>query len=418
MTRVRSFAVAVCLGVALGAVPMLHSPVAQAQQATAKAKVSKAVGEPLKAAQAAMGKKQFDVAMAEIKKAQAVEKKTPAEEYQIDEFLAYAYGQQKKFGEAAGVYERMINSGQMDPAAVDEKTKLVAQLFFQAKEYKKAIEWTKKWLDKHPGNEEMTAQLAYSQFLIEDFKSAGATIGPLLNSIEKGGRTPKEEYINLMLSANFNQDNKDGIAEALKKMVRYYPKPRYWENLLDIYRRKNNSERVTLGFYRLMNEVGILKDKGDYMEMAQLGIEAGVPGESQQIVEAGIANGTLKSTDKTEQGRYDRLLAAARKQSASDKASLSQQQKDAEKASSGQADVGVGQAFMSYGQLDEAIAALERGIKKGGVTDTDEAQMSLGIAYFKKGQKDQARQAFKAVKGESKWSDLADLWILHSQSNA
>lgn len=418
MTRVRSFAVAVCLGVALGAVPMLHSPVAQAQQATAKAKVSKAVGEPLKAAQAAMGKKQFDVAMAEIKKAQAVEKKTPAEEYQIDEFLAYAYGQQKKFGEAASVYERMINSGQMDPAAVDEKTKLVAQLFFQAKEYKKAIEWTKKWLDKHPGNEEMTAQLAYSQFLIEDFKSAGATIGPLLNSIEKGGRTPKEEYINLMLSANFNQDNRDGIAEALKKMVRYYPKPRYWENLIDIYRRKNSSERVTLGFYRLMNEVGILKDKGDYMEMAQLGIEAGVPGESQQIVEAGIANGTLKSTDKTEQGRYDRLLAAAKKQAATDKASLSQQQKDAEKASSGQADVGVGQAFMSYGQLDEAIAALERGIKKGGVTDADEAQMSLGIAYFKKGQKDQARQAFKAIKGESKWSDLADLWVLHSQSNA
>ena len=59
-------------------------------------------------------------------------------------------------------------------------------------------------------------------------------------------------------------DNKDGIDDALKKMVRYYPKPEYWENLLDIYRRKNNSDRVTLGFYRLMNDVGVLKDKGDY----------------------------------------------------------------------------------------------------------------------------------------------------------
>ena len=90
-------------------------------------------------------------------------------------------------------------------------------------------------------------------------------------------------------------------------MVRYYPKAEYWENLLDIYRRKDNSDRVTLGYYRLMNEVGVLKDKGDYVEMAQLAMDAGVPGEAQQIVEKGMQNGTLKSDDKTEQGRYDRL---------------------------------------------------------------------------------------------------------------
>ena len=56
----------------------------------------------------------------------------------------------------------------------------------------------------------------------------------------------------------------------------------------------------------------------------------------------------------------------------------------------------------------------ERGIKKGGVTDVDEAQISLGIAYLKKGQKDQARQAFKAVKAGVKWADLADCGDAHA----
>jgi tetratricopeptide (TPR) repeat protein len=406
-----------CFGLALATIATVHSPVAQAQQAQ-KAKVSKAVGEPLKAAKAAMEKRQFDVALTEIKKAQAVEKRSPAEDYQIDEFLAYVYGQQREFGKAAGVYERMVASPQQPPEGVDERTKLIAQLYFQGKEYKKSIEWTKKWLDKHQGQEEMSAQLAYAYFLTDDYKNSGLVITPVISSIEKAGRVPKEDYVKLMLSANYKQENKDGTTDSLKKMVRYYPKPEYWENLVDVFRRKNNSERVTLGFYRLMNEVGILKDKGDYMEMAQLGIEAGVPGESQQIVETGMSNGVLKSPDKTEQGRYDRLLAAAKKQAASDKAALAQLQKDADKASTGQADVGLGQAYMSYGQLDEAIASIERGIKKGGVTDADEAHVSLGIAYFKKGQKDQARQAFKAVKSESKWNDLAELWVLRSQSNA
>jgi hypothetical protein len=59
---------------------------------------------------------------------------------------------------------------------------------------------------------------------------------------------------------------------------------------------------------------------------------------------------------------------------------------------------------------------MEKGIAKGSVTDADEAQISLGIAYLKKGMKDKARDAFKAVKNGSKWSDLAELWSIRTQT--
>ena len=419
MTRVRSLAVA--LGLAIGtlaAVPLLVPATVEAADA-AKQKVSKAVGEPLKKAQEAMGKKQFDAALAEINKAKAVEKRTPFEDYQIDEFLGYILIQQKKYSEAATVYERMLNSGQMPPEQVDDRTKAVSQMYFQVKEYKKAAEWAKKWLDKHPGNEDMTVLLAQSYYLLDNYKDAGATMSQVVSAAEKAGQQPKENYLQIVLSSYFKLQNNEAIAEALKKMVRYYPKPEYWDNLIDINRRKSaGGDRLTLGYYRLMSDVGVLKDKGDFMEMAQLGIEAGVPGESEKVVEKGIQAGTLKSDDKTEQGRYDRLLAAAKKQAAADRASLAQLAKDAEKAPTGQADVALGQAYLSYDQLDEAIASLERGLKKGSVTDVDETQISLGIAHLKKGQRDQARQAFKAVKSDSKWGSLADLWYVRTQSPA
>ena len=76
--------------------------------------------------------------------------------------------------------------------------------------------------------------------------------------------------------------------------------------------------------------------------------------------------------------------------------------------------MGVGQAFLSYGEYDQAIEALERGIKKGSVRLPEEAQISLGIAYLKKGQKAQAQTAFKAVKGDTPWSRLAGLWVLRA----
>ena len=409
MTRARSIALALTL--AMGAV--FTATTVQAAE-TANKVTTKAVAEPLKKAQEAMKAKQWDAALTEIKKAQASEKKTPFEAYQIDEFLSYVLVQQKKFTEATPVFERMLNSGFMPADQVDDRTKTVAQLHFQNKDYKKAVEWGKKYLEKHPGDETISVLVGQSYYVQNDYKNAASTMTGVVANAEKGGRTPPENWLQIVLSSHFKLDNKDGIADALRKLVRYYPKPEYWENLLDIYRRKNNGDRVTLGFYRLMNDVGTLKQADDYMETAQLAMDAGVPGEAQAVMEKGVQNGTLKSDDKTTQGRYDRLLAGAKKAAATDKAQLPQLAKEAEKATQGQAYVGLGQAYLSYGQFDEAIDALKKGIAKGGVTDADEAQVSLGIAYLRKGQKDLARQAFKAVKAESKWHDLADMWEIRT----
>ena len=99
---------------------------------------------------------------------------------------------------------------------------------------------------------------------------------------------------------------------------------------------------------------------------AQLAIDAGVPGEAQAVMEKGVQNGTLKSDDKTAQGRYDRLLASAKKSATADKAQLPQLAKEAEKATQGQAYVALGQAYLSYGMFDEAIDALKKyGFFKG-----------------------------------------------------
>lgn len=417
MTRVRSIALALTLAVGAGPLAaVLPGAVVLAAESANKI-TTRAVAEPLKKAQDAMAKKQWDVALPEIKKAQAVEKKTPFEAYQIDEFLGYVLIQQKKFGEAAPVFERMLNSGFVPPDNVDERTKTVAQLYFQVKEYRKAAEWAKRWLDKNPGNEEMSVLLGQSQYVLNDFKNAAQTMMGVVSNAERAGRPVQENWLQIVLSSQFKLENKEGIADALKKLVRHHPKEEYWNNVLDIYRRQDTSDRVTLGYYRIMNEVGVLKEAADYEEMAQLAMDAGVPGEAQQIVEKGIEKGALKSDDKNKQGRFDRLLNGAKKQAAADQASLKQLATEAEKATQGQADVALGQAYLSYGKYDEAIGAIQRGLRKGGVTDVDEAQISLGIAYLRKGQKDLARQAFRAVKDGSKWKSLAELWEIRTQGS-
>lgn len=406
----------VALVLVLGAAPVLIS-VPSARAAEQENKITtKAVAEPIQKAQAAMSRKQWDAALAQIKQAQAVANKTPFEAYQIDEFLGYVLLQQKKFAEAAPVFERTLSSDFLPAERVDDRTKTVAQLYATLGEHRKAVQWAGKWLEKHPGDLDMRVLLGQSYYLLNDFKNAATTMTAAVNQAEKAGQTPREEWLKIILASHFKLDDPQDRAQALRKMVRYHPKPEYWANLLDLSRGNDSSDAITLGYYRLMNEVGVLDDKDDYVEMAQLAMDAGLPGEARSIVEKGFANGTLKSSNTTEQGRYDRLSAAVKEQAAADSASLPQLARQAEKATQGQAHVALGQAYLSYGDYDKAVAALQRGLKEGGVSDVAEAQISLGIAQLRQGQNKLALEAFNAVPDKSPRRDLAELWALRAQT--
>jgi uncharacterized protein HemY len=408
MIRTTRFAVALMAALSVASVSVVAADKNENKITT------KALADPVKKIQQALTNKQYDVALEQIKKAQAVEKKTPFEEFTLNEFLAYVDMQQKKWSEAAQIYERSLDSPFLAADQQEKRPAVVIQLYGEAKDYKKVIDLGKKYLDKHPGDEDMLQRVGMAYFSLNDYKNAADTMRTLVAQQEKVGHTPKENSLQVIYHCSYKLNDDKAIADSLRKLVRYYPNSEYWDALLDIYKYQDRNDRITLGYYRLMEDVGVLKRADDYMEMAQLAMDAGVPGEAQTIVETGMQKGVLKSDDKTTQGRYDRLLNGAKTQAATDKAGLAQLAKEAQASPKGQSLVGLGQAYMSYGQLDEAIQAIKAGIAKGNVNDVDEAQISLGIAYLKKGQKDQARQAFKAVKSDSKWNTLADLWVLRT----
>ena len=84
-----------------------------------------------------------------------------------------------------------------------------------------------------------------------------------------------------------------------------------------------------------------------------------------------------------------------------DKSTLDKQDAAARAKPTGEADVKLGAAYLSYGENDKAIEALQRGIGKGGVKNPDEAGLLLGIAYLRANNKAEAAKAFQHREQES-----------------
>jgi TolA-binding protein len=198
--------------------------------------------------------------------------------------------------------------------------------------------------------------------------------------------------------------------------VTYYPKPDYWKDLLYTMQQDHTqfqSDKNTLQLYRLMSEVDVLSRPDEYTEMAQIALDQGSPGEAQHILEKGFQKGVF--ADQRSKDKNQRLLDNAKKVAATDQASLPKIETDADKAPTGDKDVGVGLAYLGYGQYDKAAEFLNKGLTKGGVKSEPEARLLLGIAQLKGGHKDDAVKSFHSVKGDPALERLANLWSLHAK---
>jgi TolA-binding protein len=119
-------------------------------------------------------------------------------------------------------------------------------------------------------------------------------------------------------------------------------------------------------------------------------------------------------TEQRDIDRNNRLLESAKKQAAAGQAALAKADSDAAASKTGDKDVSVGIAYLGFQQYEKAAAAIQRGLAKPGVTNTANAQLLLGIAQLGAGRKDEARKAFRAVKGNATLEKLASLWTLHA----
>src|SRR4051812_39533604 len=113
-TSVRTLVLALGLSVGIGAVSTIVPDTALAADKADKGdkaqKVGEKVGKPLQAAADAIKAKQFDQAAQKLKEAEQAPKITPFEQFKINEITAYMYVAQQKYGEAAAIYEKYLDT--------------------------------------------------------------------------------------------------------------------------------------------------------------------------------------------------------------------------------------------------------------------------------------------------------------------
>jgi tetratricopeptide (TPR) repeat protein len=377
---------------------------------------SKAVGTPLKEAQTAMQKKQWDVALTKIKQADAVPTKQPHEQYAINEMLGYVLQRKGDNVGSAKAFEENLNSGRTPADQVPARQKIIAQSYMQAKNYAKAADYGNRYLKVNAGDADMSWLVAQAQYWgNKDCKGAVRNTNVAIDATRKAGKPPSEAMLNLKLNCQHDLNDDAGMEETRQQLVRYYPDKKNWEGLLVPMANKDLEDPAKLNLFRLMLELDVLKKPDNYVELAEMANDNGTPGEAVAVMQKGFANKVLDNS--TKETRHVRLFDSFQKQAQTTQASIAQLDQKAKQDTKGDADLQLARAYMSIGQYQRAVEAAQSAITKGHFTarlNKDDAQLLLGRAYLKLKQKEQAQKAFKAVPDDSKLAQVASLWTMYA----
>jgi hypothetical protein len=379
--------------------------------------VSSKLVKPLKAAQEAMQKQDWDTALARTLEAKATDGRTPYDDYQINEFLSFIYLKKSDYQNAAVAYDGLLASEFLPPDQLEDRARVAATLNFQLKNYPKAVEYSKRWVEVSAGSKpEPYMLLGQSYYVQDDYANAVKQVEAGIEVAQRAGKPLPEQWLQLRLSCYAEMDNTPGIKKSLDLLLREHPSPKYWDQMLTLVRNQRDSDdRTTMNLYRLMYDMDQLKRPDDYAELAQYTFDAGIPGETVKVLKRGFDRNLLGGKDEQ---RRRQFLTDAEKQAQNDQKSLPTLEKEAMAAKTGDADAVLGIAYLSYDQNDKAVEALQRGLQKGGVKRTDEAQLMLGRALLRLNRGDEAIKAFQSIAKDSKLAEVANLWAIYAQKGA
>ncbi|MBI5258305.1 MAG: hypothetical protein HY855_17505 [Burkholderiales bacterium] len=373
------------------------------------------VGKPLQQASELLRANKAKEALAKVREADAVPNKTPAEQTMVERMRGAAAQRAGDNATAIQAFEALFPK--LSGAEAAQVAESVAFAYSQQKDWPRTSQWIQKAQSLGSTSAQLKQLQAYVQGQSGDYGAIAKEAAAAVAAAEQAGRRPDEGDLLRLADAQARTGNAAGQTATLDKLLANYPKREYWSIYLGRLPRKSGfSDRFSLDVMRLKLATGNLAKTEEFMEMAQLSLQAGYPAEGKAIVDKGFAAGALGTGAEAE--RHKRLRDLANKQEAEAKASIEQRAKEAATAKDGNDLVQIGYAYATMGQADKGIPLIEQGIAKGGLKRPEDAKLRLGLALLQSGKaKTKAVQTLRGVQGTDGGADLGRLWALYAQVN-
>ena len=394
------------LGLALAALGFTAAaPVVGLAPAYAAETVRPEIGKPLQQAQQQMKSGKNKEALATLRQLDSISGKSANETYLIEMTRLGAAVQAGDYDTAAKSSETLLASGKLSAAQKSQVSEGLIGIYMRAGDLNKANAAIEKQL-KERDDPKLRA------YLLQNYYKQGnvAALENELRAAEKRGSL-SEDQLGMLANIQLKKNDKAGYVNTIEKLAANYPKAQYWTDLLNRVQGKPGfASRLSVDVYRLKLANNLMKKPSEFMEMAQLVLQAKAPAEAVKVVDKGYKAGALGTGPDAD--RHQRLKDLAEKNLAEQNKNFAATEADLTKLGDEDGLLALGYALVQAGQADKGLKMMEAAIKSGKLKYPEDAKLHLGEAYAAAGKKQQAISMLRTVGGKDGAADLARYFIM------
>jgi tetratricopeptide (TPR) repeat protein len=384
-----------------------NKPAAPAEQAQPKITPSKGAMKALVELQDAVQKNDVANIPAKVAAAQAVAT-TKEDKFLVGRLQLTAAIAAKDNAATSAAIDTMAASGYLEPAKSAALYVGLGGTYFNNKEYPQAAAAYQKAMSLDPSNTEAPALLGESLFAQGQKAQAAAAFQRAVQVRNASAQKADEALLKRAVAVAYDAQSPIAM-ELARQWVSAYPSAGSWGDTIAIYTNISHPDvEGRLDLLRLMQATGSLKTGGEYAQFARAAAEQNNFNEAQAVFDAGIA-AKLIDPKSAEYSDLVQGLKAKPKATAADLETATKQ------AASGNALVRIGDRYLAMGNQPKAVEIYKMALAKPG-TDLAVANLHLGMALAKAGDKAGATAALNAVTGPR--ADIAKLWLTYVNQKA
>lgn len=333
------------------------------------------------------------------------------ERSQMLNLYGYIYYAQDQIPRAISTYEQLLKQPELPEALQTSTVYTLSQLYFSEERYNESVTMLERWMsltnEENRTAFEMMSQAYYQQ---GEYEKALRPAWKVVELTQAAGEPVKEQTYLLLRVLNYEIGRHDQVIDILEQLIKSYPKKQYWMQLASIYGETDDQQKQ-LNVLELAYLQGYLSSETELLTLTSLMLNNDLYARAGKILQKGLDDGTITSNLK-----HWRLLAQAWTMAQENQKAIPPLTRAAELSPDGKLNVILAQTYMNLGQWENAVTAVQNGLRKGGLDRTAGAQIMLGQAFFELERFNDARTAFQAVTGDRGNRQIAAQWLNYIDS--
>lgn len=320
--------------------------------------------------------------------------------------LGYLHYQNGDDAQSAAAYEKALQFD-IPPALAQDIRRMLGQTYLRSGQYGQAARHLSLWLQQGGQDDsgDLHVQLARCYYETRDDARVAEHLLYAIRLYESRGQRPQEAWLRLLQASQARLNDQRQQIDTLKRLLNWYPKTEYWLALASALGQANRLDDY-LAALSVAQQSDLLRSEPQYLSLANAFFTQGAPLRAARILETGLQRQIISRN-----ARSLRFLAASYTQAREYQKALAPLHEAAAQSDNGETDALLGNAHFQLAQWQEAAAAFENAVAKGGFRQLTSSWLLLGQSYLNLHDFDRAGTAFRQAALDETYSRQAQQWL-------